>query len=113
MRLATSADILDDRPTEWPRPPPGFTTKRVLMPGDDFKRRHQRGRRDTKRRRRDGRRGSRGYHDDEYDDEYDEKVSGDGEHPLLSKGLSSGRAGFSVEELEAERVSKCTTEELS
>jgi hypothetical protein len=36
MRLATSIDVLDDRPTEWPKPPPGFTTKRVLMPWHDF-----------------------------------------------------------------------------
>lgn len=36
MRLATSIDVLDDRPTEWPKPPRGFTTKRVLMPWHDF-----------------------------------------------------------------------------
>ena len=39
MRLATSNDVLDDRPTEWPKPPPGFTTKRVLMPWHDFSKR--------------------------------------------------------------------------
>lgn len=84
MRLATSTDILDDKPTEWPKPPPGFTTQRVLMPWHDFsgKRRRQPprggqgGRRDTKRRRRgDGssdRRGGR-IRDDEY--------TGEGEHP--------------------------------
>ena len=36
MRLATSSDVLEDRPTEWPKPPQGFTTKRVLMPWHDF-----------------------------------------------------------------------------
>jgi hypothetical protein len=30
----------------------------------------------------------------------------DGEHPLLSKGLRSGRDGFSMEEIEAERNAK-------
>lgn len=110
MRLATSIDVLDDRPTEWPKPPPGFTTKRVLMPWHDFSgRRQQRGgRKDTKRRRRGGdrdrggggRRDSRGRRDDGYgSDDYE----GEGEHQGLSKGLRSGRSGFSVEELEAER----------
>ena len=106
MRLATSADVLDDRPTEWPKPPPGFTTKRVLMPWHDFsgRRRQRGGHRDTKRRRRGGgggrRSGGRGY-----DDEYDPAAGG--EHPLLSKGLQSGRSGgYTVEELEAERNAK-------
>lgn len=100
MRLATSIDILDDRPTEWPKPPPGFTTKRVLMPWHDFSGKRRHGRRDNKRRRRGGggRRNSRGS-----DDEY----TGDGEHPGLSKGLRSSRpGGFTVEELEAERSAK-------
>jgi len=107
MRLATTADVLDDRPTEWPKPPPGFTTKRVLMPWHDFsgRRRHNnRGnnnRRDNKRRRRGGggRRRSR-------DDEEEDYAAAGGEHPGLSKGLRSRRSGFSVEELEAERNAK-------
>ena len=111
MRLATSIDVLDDRPTEWPKPPPGFTTKRVLMPWHDFsgkRRGHNRGggRRDNKRRRRGGggRRGDRDRHEDyEYTDDY---ATGGGEHPGLSNGLRSGRSGFSVEELEAERNAK-------
>lgn len=37
VRVATSLDALDERPTTWPKPPPGFTTKRVLGPGSDFK----------------------------------------------------------------------------
>jgi len=110
MRLATSMDVLDERPTEWPKPPPGFSTKRVLMPWHDFsgKRRHSHRhggeRRDTKRRRRGGggRRGDgRGRDDGD--------CAGGEEHPGLSKGLRSGRArkgGFTVEELEAERNAK-------
>ncbi|KAL7542916.1 hypothetical protein ACHAXR_012358 [Thalassiosira sp. AJA248-18] len=106
MRLATSIDVLDDRPTEWPKPPPGFTTKRVLMPWHDFsgKRHHRGGRRDTKRRRRGsgGGRSNRGGDDDYAGDDY-----AGGEHPGLSTGLRSSRpGGFSVEELEAERNAK-------
>ena len=110
MRMATSVDVLDDRPTEWPKPPPGFSTKRVLMPWHDFSgraRRGVRGRKDSKRRKKGGgnnRRGGRGGRDDGYD------YSGVGEHPGLSGGLRSGRAnhegGFTVEELQAERNAK-------
>lgn len=98
MRIATSNDVLDDRPTEWPKPPPGFTTKRRLMPWYDFSgnRRKGRGRRDTKRRRQSGRK---------LNWEPPKHVV-DGEHPLLSQGLSSGREGFSMAEIEAERNAK-------
>jgi len=37
VRIATSLDTLAERPTTWPKPPPGFTTNRVLGPGSDFK----------------------------------------------------------------------------
>lgn len=110
LRMATSVDVLNDRPTEWPRPPPGFTTKRVLMPWHDFSRRrhhHHRGSRDTKRRRRDGSRGRKSR-----DDDVDEEEDNGGEHPMLSKGLRSGRAGFSMEEIEAERMAKRMMEEI-
>ena len=104
MRLATSIDVLDDRPTEWPKPPPGFTTKRVLMPWHDFSGKRRGGRRDNKRRRRGGgRRGSRDHRDD---DEYDNYAAVGGEHPGLSTGLRSGRSGFSMEEIQAERNAK-------
>jgi hypothetical protein len=33
----------------------------------------------------------------------------DGEHPALSTGLKASRAGFSMEELEAERAAKRAT----
>lgn len=36
MRVSNVYDILEKRPTEWPKPPPGFTTRRVLGPGSDF-----------------------------------------------------------------------------
>jgi hypothetical protein len=99
MRLATSLDVLDDRPTDWPKPPPGFTTKRVLMPWHDFSgKRRREGKRDTKRRRRsDGGRRRRGSDNNDNERDLDAR---------LSEGLSSGRAGFSVEEIEAERNAK-------
>ncbi len=57
MRVANSLDALDERPTSWPKPPPGFTTRAVLGPGSDFRKRHynnnKRGRND------DGRGGKR------------------------------------------------------
>ena len=94
MRLATSCDVLEDRPTEWPKPPQGFTTKRVLMPWHDFS-----GTRRTKRRKGGndggGRRGGGQREDERANVEL-----------RLSKGLRSGRSGFSVEELEAERNAK-------
>jgi hypothetical protein len=37
LRIANSLDVLEERPTSWPTPPPGFTTNRVLGPGMDFK----------------------------------------------------------------------------
>lgn len=107
MRLATSNDVLDDRPTEWPKPPKGFTTKRVLLPWHDFsgKRKGGKGQRDNKKRRRGSgqrRSGGRGRRNDN-----DDYMDMGGEHPLLSQGLKSGRSGgFSVDELEAERKAK-------
>jgi hypothetical protein len=106
MRLATSNDVLDERPTEWPKPPPGFTTKRKLMPWYDFSGNRQkgRGRKDSKRRRQDGERKLKWEPPNR--DNKNSMESMDGEHPLLSKGLSSGRGGFSMEEIEAERNAK-------
>ena len=102
MRLATSLDVLDDRPTEWPKPPAGFTTKRVLMPWHDFSKRRHEGKRDAKRRGRSGGGGgkrSRGNDNNNSELDLDSR---------LAEGLSSGRAGFSVEEIEAERNAKNT-----
>lgn len=102
MRIATSNDVLDERPTEWPKPPQGFTTKRKLMPWYDFsgKRRQGRGRKDTKRRRQDGRKLKW------TPPKRDNTETINGEHPLLSQGLSSGRDGFSMSEIQAERNAK-------
>ena len=106
MRMATSMDVLEYRPTEWPKPPPGFTTKRVLMPWHDFSGRGRRGgRKDKKRRRRDsGGKGDRrvGVRDRDHDD----FAAEGGEHPGLSTGLKSRRSGFSMDEIHAQRNSK-------
>ena len=90
LRVANSADILLQRPISKPAPPPGFTTKRVLGPGSDFETRQDRAK---KRRRRNN---PSAMDEEPYD--------GTGEHPALSRGLQSGRGGYSVEELEAERA---------
>jgi hypothetical protein len=120
FRIATSLDILDERPTTWPKPPPGFTTKRVLGPGDDFKTWSDR----RKRRGGDGgggkrRRRSKGgsyeerwerdrsdYNDDANDDDddgYGEPETDEFGRSAIDTGLKAGRAGFSVEQMEAER----------
>lgn len=101
MRVATSIDILEKRPSSWPKPPPGFTTKRVLGPGSDFPRgRDNRDGRDGSERRRNEKRTRR---NDEGRNEPRKPVS---EEDLLGGGLRAGRAGFSVEEMEAERAKK-------
>jgi len=80
MRIANSTDVLVEKPSTFPKPPPGFTTKRVLGPGDDFVHRNKRQRRMP---------------------EDDEEMNQ--EHPDLTRGLRSGRDGYSVEDLRAER----------
>lgn len=100
MRFANTADVLAERPKAWPKPPPGFTTKRVLGPGSDF---------DTeprKKRRRVDR--------EQQSPEPAWDPSGDGENPALSRGLRSGReGGFSVEELQRERAEKAAAKDNS
>lgn len=97
MRLATTLDVLDDRPTNWPKPPPGFSTKRVLMPWHDYSGKRNKGRRDTKRRRQNDSRGNI-RREPEYNVE-----------DRLASGLNAGRAGhggFTVEALQSERNAK-------
>ena len=60
MRVATSLDVLDERPKTWPKPPPGFTTKRVLGADDDFAKRNTNRRRRQQSDRNDGRGGGGG-----------------------------------------------------
>jgi len=80
VRVATSLDTLKERPSKWPKPPPGFSTKRVLGPGSDF---------DTTGKERGNKRQK---HSRDNDDRQPyEPVGPDGEHPLLSGGLRSSR----------------------
>ncbi|GAX17184.1 hypothetical protein FisN_10Lh031 [Fistulifera solaris] len=86
MRPATSLDILLERPKSWPKPPPGFSPKRVLGPSSDFPRtsNHRRKRENEKAR----------------------SANPPSTESLLSGSLSATRPGFSVEELELERAAK-------
>jgi hypothetical protein len=102
MRKALSTDALDERPNSWPAPPGGFSSTKVLGPDSDLRKegrktKRQRGVKSSKESS-----SSRDNNNAMANDEYD----GSGEHPLLSRGLSSGRGGFSVEDLEKERASK-------
>ena len=84
MRQATTLDILEQRPTFWAKPPPGFSTKRVLGPGSDFPTKQPNKKRSQHR--------------------PEPKSLED----RMNQGLSAGRSGFSVGELEAERATKRT-----
>lgn len=100
MRLANTADVLVERPKAWPKPPPGFSTKRVLGPGSDFASEPQKKRRRVEH----GRRTPEPAWD----------PSSGTEHPALSRGLMSGReGGFSVEELQRERAQKAAESEAA
>lgn len=86
MRTATSLDILVERPKSWPKPPPGFSTKRVLGPGSDLPK--------------------TGSHPGKRNREKERNAKPISTEALLSSSLSSGRPGFSVEEIESERAAK-------
>lgn len=91
MRVATTADVLLEKPSSTPAPPPGFSAKRILGPGSDFDTGHR-----QKRRKRESRNEER--------EEVNTYPEGEGDHPLLSQSLRSGRDGYSLEDLEAERA---------
>lgn len=99
MRSALSTDILQDRPNSWPAPPGGFSSTKVLGPNSDYKG----GKKRNKKKRERGQEKQK-----EERDVYIPHTSEDGEHPMLARGLSSGRGGFSVEDLEHERAKKKT-----
>jgi len=114
MRVATSLDVLDDRPTSWPKPPPGFTTMRVLGPSSDDIVPRGNGKQGGKRRRRN-RRNRNQNNNGEGGDEDDEMMYGDSDEDgediedderTINRGLKSSRPGFTVEEMEAERKIK-------
>ncbi len=92
MRSALSTDILQDRPKSWPAPPGGFSSTKVLGPDSDFK---------------EGKRRNKKKHPREKKTECDEYIPGQvGDHPMLARGLSAGRQGFSLQDMELERAKK-------
>jgi Nuclear cap-binding protein subunit 3 len=133
MRVATSLDILLERPNEWPIPPTAFTARQVLGPqsdvrpttktdidtptnviSDSTKRKKKRRQEKRNRSRKDD--PSEGREDPE-----DNKVTQQRNHgkrnteartavptteAWMNNGLSATRAGFSVEDMELERASK-------
>ena len=42
IRLASNLDVLEEKPLQRPKAPPGFTTQRILGPGSDFPKTRQR-----------------------------------------------------------------------
>jgi hypothetical protein len=86
LRTATSCDILQKRPSVWPKPPPGFSRTRILGPGSDF----------------GFKRGAS--HNTIVADEATD--NGSDEPQGLKSSLRASRSGFSVEELEQERAAK-------
>ena len=118
MRVATSLDVLEDRPTAWPKPPPGFTTTRVLGPGSDEVRERKRKRR-RRSRKRGGGEGFRDANGMDVDEEsvedgvgdvgggMEENGEGDAHDEVtIDRGLKSSRPGFTVEQMEEERKNK-------
>lgn len=102
LRPATSLDVLHERPTGAARPP-GFTTKRVLGPHSDLqdkkKSKKTKGGRETDNKAATDRIGG----ESKNQKKKKEPVTTE---EMLYGGLSSGRPGFSVEEMEAERAKK-------
>lgn len=96
MRCALTTDILQERPKEWPAPPGGFSSTKVLGPNSDYKGGNQKKTNKKKRK------------SQEPNGTYIPLTDTDSEHPMLGRGLSSGRDGFSKEELEQERATKRT-----
>ncbi|CAB9529078.1 expressed unknown protein [Seminavis robusta] len=142
MRPATSLDILVERPNTWPDPPPGFSTRRILGPGDDYRvvnedeeDDNQHNNRRKKRRRRNSDGDNRNSYNNNNSNNHSSNNNNDGgsnrnkngatgkrrqrgedstssqpsAKDRLNQGLSSGRAGFSVEEMEALRAAKKNT----
>jgi len=139
MRPATSLDILVERPSSWPDPPPGFSTKRILGPGSDYitsavvdeeeyqddnnGRQNKRRRRNSDRERQsntnnnnsanngsnnNGKRNRNGATgNNKRRQKTDDTNAGQpSASDRLNQGLSSSRAGFTMEEMEALRAAK-------
>jgi len=133
LRLATTDDVLIDRPSSWPEPPGGFHADRVLGPNSDYaaakkrttkpkkKKNHQQvqqNQQNTKKsqmqqqqnprgknsKRKRGRGDPIGKSERKKKNENSKTIKNPID--LLNCGLSSRRGGFSVEEMEKERQAK-------
>ena len=89
MRVATSVDILVERPSSWKTPPGQFSAEKVLGPESDMPppKKPKVRKRDRKRKQNSEQRTT---------------------EEMLNGGLSAGRAGFSAADLESERSTKKT-----
>jgi hypothetical protein len=109
MRLATSEDILIERPNKWPAPFPGaFSSTKVLGPASDFapKKGEQNDGKQKKQRQEEPRRDSKPKRKRDKKIKKGQQGRDKSAETLLDSGLSSRRAGFSVEEMENERAAK-------
>jgi len=113
MRVATSEDTLVERPNSWPAPPGGFSSTSVLGPESDYApKKGQKGKQAQKHKqqqqKQQQRRGSKSKKKRQRGGNGDDRQKGreNNTESLMDRGLSSGRAGFSVEELEKERARK-------
>ena len=115
LRIALSSDMLEERPNSWPRPPGGFSSTRVLGPQSDLipsspqkassDGTHPNATKSRKKRKKKRDRDAKAESDE--DNNIGNSTNVSGEHPLLSRALSSGRGGgFSIEELELDRAQK-------
>jgi len=101
MRSSLSTDILQVRPNQWPAPPGGFSSTKVLGPNSDYKGGKKHTTKEKKKKRTKKKRKSQ-----ESREGYIPHTNTDTEHPMLGRGLSSNRQGFSVAEMEEERATK-------
>lgn len=104
MRVATSLDILHERPNKWPKPPAGFTTQSVLGPESDLPNKATKKAKKKRKKKND----VSGTEDHRNDASSESNVTHGPvtTESLMSAGLRSSRAGFSVAEMEAERTKK-------
>jgi hypothetical protein len=109
IRVATSLDTLEERPSSWPAPPAGFSKTQVLGPESDLQPNGKHNKKKKNKRSRESGNdevSSHGTSKTGGDEGKSDSISANSEHPLLSRGLKSGRGGFSMEALEAERAKK-------
>jgi hypothetical protein len=136
LRVATTEDVLMDRPNSWPEPPGGFAPDRVLGPKSDYasannkkkktkqKQHHhqrqqqkksnsqqqqlqnKRGNNSKRKRGRGENSGSQNNKPKKGSSSSNNNKKPNNPVDLLNRGLSSSRGGFSVEEMEKERQAK-------